>query len=728
MNDSIPNPAKLGTLGHIGKWCAKHATLVIVSWVIILLATAVVHKHIGSTYSDNFSLPNTSAQDAANLLKKHDPTAGGQSGQLVFTVDNGTLQTHQAVIQTAIANTKALPHVLSIGNPLLPATTSSDDTVAYTTVHFNVNPGTLGVSYIDQFNSATDVSRNSGVNVHYGGTLGVAAQPKAKDIRSEFIGIVVAIVVLLLMFGSIYAAGLPILSAVLGAITGLSVIGIAASAVTLGTVSPTLGVMMGLGVGIDYALFITTRHRQQVMNGVDPIEAAARTMDASGHAVMIAATTVIIAMLGLYASGLSFIGSLGLAGAIAVAVSAVCAMTLVPALLGKAGRSIDKLKIRKPVAEVSKTNGGWQRYVRSIGMHPWVYLITGVAIIAVLAIPMFSLQLGHIDAGAEPNNFSDKQAYDAIGRGFGTGANGQFTVVVALQPSQVNNKHHTEQVAQALRNALQRTADVASVSPVKPTTDGALLIANVIPRSDPQSASTDALMDMLTSKTLPRALNEYQAHGYVSGSTAANLQFRDKISSRLPLIIGLILLAAFLLLLITFRAPVMALKAAILNLLSIGAAYGVIVAVFQWGWGSSWLGVSEKVPIESYIPMILFAIVFGLSMDYEVFLLSRIREEWDATYDNHASVAAGLSATGRVISCAALIMASVFFAFVLTTNVVVKMLALGLGVSVLIDATIIRLALVPATMFLLGGRINWWAPKWFNTARKDIAHRQAIDN
>jgi RND superfamily putative drug exporter len=716
MEDSKTQSTKLGILGRIGKWCAKHATLVIVSWVIILLAVAIVHKHLGSTYSDNFSLPNTSAQDAANLLQKHDPTAGGQSGQLVFTVSSGTLKTHKTAIEEAVANVKGLPHVLYVADPLLPATTSANDTVAYTTVHFNVNPGTLGISYINQVNAATNASRSNSVNVYYGGTLGVAAQPKAKDARSEFIGIVVAIVVLLLMFGSIYAAGLPILSAMLGAITGLSVLGIAAKAITLGTVSPTLGIMMGLGVGIDYALFMTTRQRQQVMDGVDPIEAVARTMAASGHAVMIAATTVIIAMLGLYASGLSFIGSLGLAGAIAVAVSALCSMTLVPALLGKAGRGIDKFKVRKPVAEVSKTNGGWERYVRSIGTHPWVYLIGGVAIIVVLAIPMFSLRLGQIDAGAEPSSFSNKQAYDAIGRGFGTGANGQFTVVVALQHSQINNREQTEQVEQSLQKALKSTVDVASVSPIRPTTDGALLIANVIPNSDPQSAATDTLMDTLTNKTLPKTLNTYQSHGYVTGSTAANLQFRDKISSRLPIIIGLVLLAAFLLLLVTFRAPVMALKAAILNLLSIGAAYGVIVAVFQWGWGSSLIGVSETVPIESYIPMILFAIVFGLSMDYEVFLLSRIREEWDDRHDNHASVTAGLSATGRVISSAALIMASVFFAFVLSTNVTVKMLALGLGVSVLIDATIIRLALVPATMFLLGGGINWWAPRWLKSS------------
>jgi RND superfamily putative drug exporter len=274
LQNTKQTKTKLGLLGGVGKWCAKHAMFVIIGWIIVLFAVTIVNKHVGSIYSDNFSLTNTSAQNAANLLKKHDPSAGGQSGQLVFTVSSGTLQTHKMAIESSVANTKALPHVLSITDPLLPATTSSDDKVAYATVHFNVNPATLGTSYINQVNTATDASRNSGASVYYGGTLGVAAQPKAKDVRSETIGIAVAIVVLLVMFGSVYAAGLPIFSAIIAAIAGLSIIGIVAKFMTLGTTSPTLGVMIGLGVGIDYALFLTTRHRQQVMDSIDPIELA----------------------------------------------------------------------------------------------------------------------------------------------------------------------------------------------------------------------------------------------------------------------------------------------------------------------------------------------------------------------------------------------------------------------------------------------------------------------
>jgi RND superfamily putative drug exporter len=491
--------------------------------------------------------------------------------------------------------------------------------------------------------------------------------------------------------------------------TALGVLGMAAAALVFPGVSPTLAVMMGLGVGIDYALFLTTRHRQQIMDGADPARAAGRTVATSGRAVLIAAVTVIIAMLGLYASGIGFLGTLGVAAAIGVAVGAVSALTLVPALLGLAGRRIDRLRVRRPAAESSASHAGWARYAATVGAHPWRFLLAAVAFLCVLAIPVLSLQLGHADAGADPASYTDKQAYDAISSAFGPGANGTFTVVVDLGQA----ASQQQALEGSLGPALAAVPDVASVAPVQASPDGAVLYTTVIPLSRPQDAATGTLLDTLRDQALPRALAGTGATGYVTGLTSAQLDFRDQVDSQLPVIIGVVIAAAFLILLAAFRSPVLALKAAILNLLSIGAAYGVIVAVFQWGWGSSLLGVSEKVPVESYVPMMMFAIVFGLSMDYEVFLLSRIREAWLASRDNHASVAAGLAATARVISCAALIMASVFLSFLLSTSVVVKMLALGLGVSVLIDASIIRLVVVPASMFLIG-RLNWWMPGWLD--------------
>jgi RND superfamily putative drug exporter len=332
-------------------------------------------------------------------------------------------------------------------------------------------------------------------------------------------------------------------------------------------------------------------------------------------------------------------------------------------------------------------------------------------VLVVLAIPVLSIQLGHVDAGASPASYSSRQAYDAISDGFGPGANGPLTVVAQLDKAKTATPAETSSLETALRAALAKTPDVSSVGPVHASADGDILFATVIPASRPQAAATSQLARTLQDQALPAVLAADGAHGYVTGSLAGQLDFVSEVEQQLPVIIGVVIAAAFLLLLASFRSPVLALKAAVLNFFSIGAAYGVIVAVFQWGWGSSLLGVNGTVPIESYVPMIMFAIIFGLSMDYEVFLLTRVREAWGRTHDNHASVAAGLAATARVITCAALIITCVFLSFLISGNVVVKMLALGLGVSIVVDATIIRLLVVPATMFLLG-RANWWTPRW----------------
>lgn len=345
--------------------------------------------------------------------------------------------------------------------------------------------------------------------------------------------------------------------------------------------------MMGLGVGIDYALFLVTRHRQQVMDGSDPVEAAASTVGTSGRSVLIAAATVIVALLGLYASGISFIGKLGLAAAITVTVSALCAVTLVPALLGIAGRRIDRLHLRRPVAESSAEHAGWQRYAERVGAHPWRYLLSGIAVLAVLALPMLSMTLGHIDAGAQPASYTGKRAYDAISAAFGPGANGSLTVVVQLDRARTSTPAQVQSLSDSLETALARTADVASAGPVKTSPDGAVLYASVVPKTGPQDAATGQLATTLQDQTLPSVLSQESATGYVTGTVAGNLDFVRDVSARLPVIIGVVIAAAFLLLLASFRSPVLAVKAAILNLFSIGAAYGVIVAVFQWGWGSS---------------------------------------------------------------------------------------------------------------------------------------------
>jgi putative drug exporter of the RND superfamily len=703
-----------GFLYRTGRWSASHPLIVAIIWIGLLVGATAGHRALGGVYSDNFSLPSNPAQQGANLLRAHHAgVAADGTSQVVFAVGSGSLARDRRVIDQSMTAVRALPDILAASNPLTPATTGASGRIAYSTLYFSVNPQTLGPGYVPSVNQAVAAARGAGVNVSFGGLLGQAARPRTRDGRSELIGVIVAIIILLIGFGSVYAAGLPVFTALVGAFAGVGVLGMVAAATTFATVSPTLAVMMGLGVGIDYAVFLTTRHRQLVMDGADPADAAARSLASSGPAVAVAAVTVVIALLGLYASGITFIGKLGLAAGITVAVAALSALTFVPAMLGLAGRRIDRRHVRPPVAESAAAHDGWLRYAERLGAHPWRYLIAGLAVLAVLAIPLFSLQLGHIDDGADPAGYTDKQAYDAIRTGFGAGANGPLTVVARLaHPAAAAQRPPLEA---ALHAALAAAPDVASVSPVRPSRDGALLVAVVLPRTDPQSAATDQLMHTLQDHTLPAALARSGGSGYVTGLLAVQLQFRDQVASRLPLIIATVIAAAFVLLLLTFRSPVLALKAAVLNLFSIGAAYGVVVAVFQWGWGSAALGVSEKVPIESYVPMMMFAIVFGLSMDYEVFLLSRVREAWLRTHDNHASVAHGLAATARVISCAALIMTSVFLAFLLSSDVIVKMLALGFGASVLIDASVIRLVVVPATMFLLRD-YNWWTPRWLDAS------------
>jgi len=722
--DTTPEPTSApprGWLAGIGGWCARHAWPVIAAWVVVLVGATIGQHALGGTYTDDFNLPGSPSVVGINLLQAHEPAAGGQGGQIVFAVGSGTLADQHQAIETSIQNVSKLPHVLSASDPLSTATTSTDGRTAYSAVQFDTNPADLGSGYVTQVDQATAAARSAGVQVHYGEVLGQAARPKSGDARSEAVGILVAIIVLLVGFGSVLAAGLPIVSALIGVAAGLALLGMLAAATSLATVSPTLGVMMGLGVGIDYGLFLCTRHRQLVMDGVAPDLAATRTLASSGRAVVTAALTVIIALLGLYASGISFIGKLGLAAGVTVTVAALSALTLTPALLGLAGRRIDRIRVRRPAAESAEAGTGWQAYATRIGRHPWRYLIGGCALLAVLAVPLLSMRLGHIDAGADPATYTSRIAYDQISSAFGPGANGPFTLVIDVEHS---SAAQITALQQSLPGELAAAPDVVSVAPLRSTPDGALLTTTLIPAGGPQDGATDTLMSTLRATTLPQSLKGTGATGYVTGSTAFQLDFRDQVGARLPVIIGVVIAAAFLLLLLSFRSPVLALKAAVCNLFSIGAAYGVVVAVFQWGWGGALLGVGEKVPVESYVPMMMFAIVFGLSMDYEVFLLSRVRESWLATRDNHASVAAGLGVTARVISCAALIMTSVFLAFLLSNNVVVKMLALGLGVSVLIDASIVRLVIVPSTLFLLD-TANWWIPRWLDRVLPHLGEEDA---
>ncbi|MFD7908101.1 MMPL family transporter [Kitasatospora sp. NPDC059747] len=716
-------PARRAGLRRLGEWCARHSVLVIVLWIIALAGVQAANKTVGGTYSDDFSLPGTQAQQGRDLLTAHVPAAAGTSSQVVLH-DPAQLAGFQPQIAQTVASLQQLPHVLSVQSPLPPpgqpappgGPLAADGLTGYITVRFDTAPALLGTEYLTGVDAAVQPLRQAGVQVEYGGPLGELARPAPDDRASEVIGFAVAIVVLLVGFGSAIAAGLPLLTALFAAVVGLGVLGLVAALSTFATVAPTLATMIGIGVGIDYALFLLTRHRQNLMDGVDPVAAAGQAVATSGRAVLVSGCTVIIALSGLSVSGISFIAKLGAAAAVTVVSAVLGALTLLPALMGLIGRRMDRFTVRRPIAEAGGDGGGdgeggaWHRYARRVEARPWQYLIAGVVALAVLSIPLLSIQLGHIGDGADSPDFTDRRAYDLMSQAFGPGSNGPLTAVVDQSAVPAETR---PTVQSAVQQALTGLPGAASTTPLQTSPDGAVLFATVIPAAAPQDRATTDLVNHLSDTALPDAVAGTGAKTYVTGNTAAQVDFLDIVSSRLILIIAVVVGLAFLIILAVFRGLLVAVKAAVLNLLSIAASYGVVVAVFQWGWGGPALGVSGKVPIESYVPMMMFAIVFGLSMDYEIFLLSRVHEAWLRTGRSQDAVAHALEITARVITCAALIMVSVFAAFIVSDNIVIKMMGLGLAVSVLVDATIVRLLLVPAVMTLLGPAA-WWTPRFLD--------------
>ncbi|MFB0629605.1 MMPL family transporter [Streptomyces sp. AB3(2024)] len=699
-----------GLLHRSGRWCARHAWRIVALWVLLLAGLASADHAWGGTFADSFSLPGTGAQTGADLIEAHTTGAGGTAAPLVLHTGSGTVAAHREAVAAAVANLNRLPDVLSVADPLTtPGALSPHGDTARVTVRFDGNPAGFDPSYLARVDAAVEPLRADDVTVEYGEPLGQPASAGSADRVSEGIGLAVAVLVLLIGFGSVAAAGLPLLTAVLGLAVGLAALGLLAAPFDFARASPTLAAMMGLGVGVDYALFLTTRYRALLHAGAEPADAVGRTVATSGRAVLVAAATVAMALGGLCVCGVGFIGTLGIAAGLGVVVAAAASVTLTPALLGLLGRRVDRLHVRTPVAEPAGESDVWHRWALRVARRPWVFLAAGLLLLGVLALPAASMRPGHVDAGAQSTARTDRRAYDLITEGFGPGANGPLTVVVQLDSGRVADPARREDLAASLRRRLTAVPGVASVTAPVAGGDGALLLSTVTPSTGPRDPATARLFRTLRDETVPRALTGTGATGYVTGTAAATQTFTDTLAGALPRIVGVVAVAAFLLLLAVFRSPLIALKAAVLNLFSIAAAYGVVVAVFQWGWGGALFGVGEPVPVESYVPVMMFAIVFGLSMDYEVFLLSRIREVWLHRRDNHLAVATGLAATARVITCAALIMTSVFLAFLLSTNVAVKMLALGLGVSVVLDATVVRLLLVPASMYLFG-RANWWLP------------------
>jgi putative drug exporter of the RND superfamily len=710
-------------LERIAGVAARRHWVFIIAWVIILGGLLAAKSAVGGEYVNNYTISGSNSADGLNVLNSTFPQQGGYGGQIVFHASKGTVADQQSAVNQSVSNISKLPDVIKAVSPFASPNTgavSKDGTIAYATVSWNVNPDSLETSYLDQLNNAVAPATKAGLQVAYGAGAGEIGQ-KTSDTKSEVIGLACALVLLLIMFWSLVAAAIPLVSAIFSVLAGLALLALLARVVTIPTTGPTIATLLGLGVAVDYGLFMMARHREQLDAGMGVVASIRRAAGTSGAAIVVAGSTVAVSVLGLYISGVGFVGALGLSAAIVVVITMISALTLVPAFMGAARETVRALTSRvrahkeglsaqqQAAATAAATReqherSAFARWGRMVSAHPWPWGVASVAVLVVLAIPLFSITLGQPDNGTNPTTDSSRQAYDLISQGFGVGANGPLTVVVKL-PDQSSSANSS--LLSTMQSNIAKTSGVASVTPAQVNSAGTTAVFNVIPTTRPQATQTTALVTTLRDQVLPKS----PATSYVAGTVAGGVDFTSQITSRLPWVILAVIVLSFLLLTTAFRSVVIATKAAILNILSIGAAYGVIVAIFNWGWAKSAIGLQSTLPIPAYVPMLVFCIVFGLSMDYEVFLLSRVHEAWLDTRDAHRSVAIGIGATARVITTAALIMIVVFTSFVINPNPVVKMLAIGMAFAVLIDASLVRMCLVPSVMTLLGSHA-WWMPRW----------------
>ncbi|HEX9506265.1 MAG TPA: MMPL family transporter [Acidimicrobiia bacterium] len=688
----------------------RHRRRVLAAWLVGLVLVAALGGGLGASYSQSFSLPGTESQRATDLLQARFPARAGDQGQIVFShragVRDPAVVAQVDQLFAAVAKVPGVTGVVSPYSANAGQQISRDGTAAYATVLFAKRAAKIDQSTIDRVKGLVNSTRTTSLAVELGGRM---FQERPAFGSTELIGILAAVLILLVVFGSVLAMGLPIVIALVGIGIGFGLIELISHTVSTPDFTTQLASMIGIGVGIDYALFIVTRYRQGLHDGLAPEDAVVRAIDTAGRAVLFAGCTVVISILGLFLMGVQFVQGLAVGTSLTVAVVMLASVTLLPALLGFAGHSIDKLSMpgRRP-REGSTRTSVWFRWSRLVQRRPWRAFLAALAVLVLLAIPFFSMRQGFQDAGNNPTTDTTRRAYDLIANAFGPGVSGPL-VLAAEYPSGSNPSAPLETV----REAARRTPGVASVGPVTMGPSGDAAIISVIPVSSPQSSATTTLVHRLRDQTIPRALHGSDVAVHVGGITAQGIDVSDRLSSRLPLFIGGVLILSFLLLLIVFRSVLVPFKAVIMNVLSIGAAYGLVVAVFQWGWFADVIGISKPGPIAPFIPMMMFAIVFGLSMDYEVFLLSRVREEYDRTHDNALAVADGLAATARVITAAALIMVTVFASFVAGNDPTIKLFGFGLAAAIFIDATLVRMVLVPATMELLGDR-NWWFPHWLD--------------
>jgi putative drug exporter of the RND superfamily len=703
-----------GPLYAIGRFCSRHHWPVIGAWILVAVALVAISSAAGSKTSENLTLPGTDSTKATELLEENLPKQAYGSNPLVLEAPPGATLTEAKYAQGVEATVKNLEGLNDVNSAISPLSKegaqflSKDRRIGYIPVVLGIGPGEINEAQAQKILDAADPAKAAGVNTSVGSYVGSQLSKPSTEV-SEAIGLAAAVIILLFAFGTATAMMLPIVSAVIGLGCALSIIKLLEHAIEVPGVATTLATMIGLGVGIDYALFIVTRHKLQMADGMELRESIARATATAGGAVVFAGFKVVIALCSLGFAGIPLVTTLGFTAAIAVVVAVVAAATLLPAMLGALGPRIDSLSIhRGKRSPATAEPHGWRRWAERVAGKPWPAAIVAIVILGVLALPIFQLELGQNDISALPKDTTSRQAYDGLNAGFGPGVNGPLLIA-----SEFSSPAEAKQVLPGLQKAVAGAPDVAAVS--EPTFDeaGTVTVFTAISKSEPWADETVSLVEDLRETTVPQALDGTRAQAYVGGQTAGYIDLATQIGDKLPLMIAIVVGLSFLVLLIAFRSLLVPIKAAAMNLISVAAAYGVVTAVFQLGWGSSLIGLDHPIPIVSFVPLLMFAILFGLSMDYEVFLLTQMREHFEEYGDEKRAVIEGLANTGRVITSAAAIMVCVFTSFVLNGDPVVKEFGVGLAVAIAIDSTIVRCLLVPAVMVLLG-KNAWWLPKWLD--------------
>ena len=708
----------------LARWCMAHRRRVVVAWVAVAILTTVVAHAVEPNYVTVFGLPGTESQRASDLLKREFPAQSGDVDEIVFHVSQGTIDSPavRAAIVPLLTHVSTLAHVATVLSPYSPGgavQVSSNRTTAFATVNYDKPANLLANTVGKPLLADIAAVHLPGLQVAAGGQ--VVEQAEGFSVGpATAVGVIAALFILLLTFGSLAAAGMPLVTAGLGLITGVALIGLATHVTNMSNISPDLALMIGLGVGIDYSLFIITRFRERYIACGEVERSVIEAMDTSGRAILLAGATVVIALLGMFATGVAFMYGLAIAAVIAVLLTLAASLTLLPAILARFGVRLAGSRSGGPrfgrrhggpaadsdASAAAPSRSAWRRWSETVQARPWPLAIISLAVMVALLAPVFALRLDESDAGNDPANVSSRHAFDLLARGFGQGFSGPLLLV-----AQLPGGNHAEALS-AVRAAASATPGVVAVTPPQLAPSGTVAVMRAYPDSAPQALATTNLVNRLRKDVLPPLERRSGVPVLVGGFTAGAIDFSHVLSNKLPLFFAIVILLSALLLMVVFRSLLIPLQAAIMNLLTVGAALGVTVAVFQWGWLGGLLGV-QKGPIEAWVPVIMFAVVFGLSMDYEVFLVSRIREQWLSRGDSSSAVAEGISLTGRVITAAAAIMVCVFLSFVLGDQRTLKEFGFVLAVAVFLDALVVRCMLLPATLELLGP-ITWRLPRWLD--------------